>query len=652
MRLLVLLCLTSAVHAQSWERLSDAEAKALGWSREKLAAAKSYTADLHTEAVVIIANGKVLEEWGAVEQKFNAHSIRKSFISALFGIRVAEGSLNLAATMRELKIDDNEPRLTEVEKNATVHDLLKARSGIYHPALYETARMKAARPQRYSHEPGSFWYYNNWDFNALGTIYEQQTGAGIYADLERLLAKPLGMEHFSAADGSYVTGADSIHRAYPFRITARDMARFGQLFLQKGKWNGKQVVPEQWVQDSVRSHSDAGTSGGYGYLWWTERSGIHLPGITTPPGSYSARGAGGHYMLVVPEMDLVIVHRVNTDKAERRVESAQFAGLVRHIWSAYTPGKEVPLATRMALLMTKHRVPGAAVLQIKDHTLAEEVYLGAREAGKGAAVDKHTLFEAASMTKPLAAYAAMQLVAAGKLDLDRPLVSYLGKPYLTDEPQHEAITARMVLHHSTGLPNWRPDGEPLRVLKQPGSEFTYSGEGFLFLQRVMERITGKDLESQMQDALLKPLKMTHSSLVWQPTRAANAAAGHDDKGSVKKNRKLYKQPNAAYTLYTTAQDYARFVLEMMKPTQLSSELAQQMMQPAGPEIENGERYGLGWRIASASNGVRVKHSGSNGTGFRSYVEFSPNTGSGLIILTNATSGAKFWEELATSLAAP
>lgn len=332
--------------AEPWQRLTDAEALKLGWSREKLATARDYTRTISTEAVMIVAGGKVLESWGAVESKFNVHSIRKSFISALYGIQVEARKVRLEATMAVLGIDDNEPRLTDEEKSATVHDLLKARSGVYHPALYETARMKELRPPRHSHAPGTFWYYNNWDFNVLGTIYEQACGARVCDDFQRLIAAPLGMEDFSPADCGYVTGAESIHRAYPFRMTARDMARFGLLFLRGGQWRGRQIVPADWVKASVTSYSNAGASGGYGYLWWIAQNGVHLPGVTLPDGSYSARGAGGHYILNVPALDLVIVHRVNTDLKGRSVSSAQFGRLVRLILEAFTSSEKISVKKR------------------------------------------------------------------------------------------------------------------------------------------------------------------------------------------------------------------------------------------------------------------------------------------------------------------
>src|SRR5690606_32975869 len=141
-------------------------------------------------------------------------------------------------TMTDLSIDDNEG-LSTVEKQATVRYLLQARSGIYHPALYESEAMVSRKPDRYSHAPGTFWYYNNWDFNALGTIFMQQTDKDIYQTIYNELAIPLQMEYFKVNDGQYVSGTESRHKAYPFRITASDLARFGLLMLNKGKWKNQ-----------------------------------------------------------------------------------------------------------------------------------------------------------------------------------------------------------------------------------------------------------------------------------------------------------------------------------------------------------------------------------------------------------------------------
>jgi CubicO group peptidase (beta-lactamase class C family) len=199
--------------------------------------------------------------------------------------------------------------------------------------------MKALKPPRHSHQAGQYWYYNNWDFNVAGTIFEKYSNKKIFDALEQEIAKPIQMESFSAEDGWYVNGAESIHPAYPFRITARDMARFGLLMLNNGNWNGMQVIPEKWVEESTRYYSDAELYGcdGYGYMWWVAKKGNkypHSPGVNIPEGSYSARGYGGHYILIVPAYNMVIVHRVNTDEPDHSVSGKEMGHLVNLIFEA------------------------------------------------------------------------------------------------------------------------------------------------------------------------------------------------------------------------------------------------------------------------------------------------------------------------------
>ena len=205
----------------SWERA--ASPGDLGWSAEKLGAARAYAATIDTDAVMIVVDGRVVDEWGD-PARFNVHSIRKAFLSALIGIHAREGRLRLSDTLAELGIDDNEPALTAAEKQATVADLLKARSGVYHPALYETATNAAARPARGSYRPGAFWYYNNWDFNTLGTILERAAGTSLFEDLKTRIAEPIGMENFQVEDGTCVRGPDSDPPGLP---VPDDRARHG-----------------------------------------------------------------------------------------------------------------------------------------------------------------------------------------------------------------------------------------------------------------------------------------------------------------------------------------------------------------------------------------------------------------------------------------
>ncbi len=321
---------------ETWDIAENPEK--LGFCSDKLAKAKEYSKTINTAAVVIVTDGMIVDEWGEVNTKYMTHSIRKSFLSAMFGNYVQDITINIDHTVEDIGIDDDPP-LTDLERSATIRDLLKSRSGIYHDALYESQTMKDLKPTGLIVQPGTFWYYNNWDFNALGTIFMQQTGKDFFEALEKDIAKPISMEQFEADDGWYVTGDESIHAAYPFSIDARDLARFGLLMLRQGRWEDKQVIPEQWVLESTRYHSDATlyNSDGYGYMWWVARdynTFPHLPYVNIPEGSYSARGAGGHYLLIIPEYDLIIVHRVDTYKPGNRVAEDEFGKLTNMILEA------------------------------------------------------------------------------------------------------------------------------------------------------------------------------------------------------------------------------------------------------------------------------------------------------------------------------
>lgn len=282
---------------------------------------------LDSDALLILRGGDILLEYGDMQQRFLCHSMRKSFLSALIGIQAARGDVDLSLTLAELDISDVSP-LSDIERGATLYDLLTARSGIYHPANYETPWMTRIKPPRHSQPPGCQWSYNNWDFNALGSAYRQLTGLDIHQAFFEQIAQPIGMTDFRPQDGWMEPGTLSIHSAYPFRLSTRDLARFGQLFLQQGDWRGAQVIPAPWVRQSLMPYSHAGERGAYGYMWWLARDGVALPGCDLPDGSFFAYGAGGHYCLVLPALDAVVAHRVNTDFAGRAVNRFQFGQLL------------------------------------------------------------------------------------------------------------------------------------------------------------------------------------------------------------------------------------------------------------------------------------------------------------------------------------
>lgn len=307
--LFLLLCLSPVLAGdrypgKHWSMYATSEEA--GFSADQLEEAKNYWASLQSAAALVVVDGAVVAAWGDVERRFMLHSARKSLMSGLYGIQVDAGRMDMEKTMAELGINDTNPPLNEEEKEARILDLIRARSGVYHPAAAEPPQNR--KPKRGSHKPGTHWCYNNWDFNALGTILEQEAEVRIFEEFNRAFARPLGMEDYRARDGFYQHEPNkSIHPAYHFRMSARDMARFGYLFLKQGKWKGKQILSEDWVRTSTRLHSDDAWGDGYGYMWW-----VSLQKPFRKLGMYSALGVGEQSIDVIPKADMVIVHRTNT----------------------------------------------------------------------------------------------------------------------------------------------------------------------------------------------------------------------------------------------------------------------------------------------------------------------------------------------------
>ena len=313
---------------KTWQKFATPEEA--GWSSEKIAEVRNLSEAIGSAAVMIVYDGVVLAEWGEVERRFMCHSMRKSILSTLYGIAIERGQINLNEHIGALGINDD-AALTVEEKTAKISDLLKARSGVYLPAAYESKGMKERRPNRGSHKPGSHWYYNNWDFNALATIYNRKTKSDLFNAFKSQIGDPLQMQDFDLRHTYYHLEAhNSRHAAYPFRMSARDLARFGLLFLNEGAWNGRQIVSADWVRESTKSYSGSEKDGaGFGYMWW------RYLGPTADLGTYAAAGYGGHRIIVVPEARLVMIHRSNT-YIDRRISGSQIGILLRSVLRART----------------------------------------------------------------------------------------------------------------------------------------------------------------------------------------------------------------------------------------------------------------------------------------------------------------------------
>ncbi|HTL49416.1 MAG TPA: serine hydrolase, partial [Steroidobacteraceae bacterium] len=309
-------------------------------------------------------------------------------------------------------------------------------------------------------------------------------------------------------------------------------------------------------------------------------------------------------------------------------------------------------------LMREAHVPGVSIAIMQHGAIAWAQGFGVKDARSGEAVTTDTVFEACSMSKPVFALIAMQLVQEGRLDLDRPLVEYLGHDYLPDQPEHRRITARMALTHRTGFENWRAGydemGGPLRLEFAPGSAYMYSGEGMLFLQRAIEAIAGEPLDRLAAERLFAPLGLARTSFVWTEALEPDLASGHRDDGSFKE-RTRYLAPNAAYSLYTTPTEYARLMLtlerpELLRDRALSRESVALMLQRQ-LRVDDGDvvaRPGrarsvatyraLGWSLEVTPEGDIIQHSGSNSSGFKSFGQFNPAKGSGIVIFANGDGG--------------
>ena len=309
-------------------------ARGVEWSAEGLTRLRHVSDSLGTAAFVLVTDDRVVASWGDTTHLYRIHSIRKSLMSALYGIYVEEGVIDTAATLAQLGIEEK-GGLTEVERSARVVDLLRARSGVYIAAAGEVSSMREARPARHSHAPNTFWYYNNWDFNVLGTIFRQETGEDIFAAFDSLVARPVGMQDFDASLGRYSLEETSVHPIYSTRMSARDLARFGRLYLQGGCWNGRQVIPRDWARTSTSLHSttgDAGTKSGYGFMFWITDP-ANADGIPTP--SYTMSGAGGQRVTVFPELNTVVVHLMDTDVRPRRtIDSPEWDMMLRELMKA------------------------------------------------------------------------------------------------------------------------------------------------------------------------------------------------------------------------------------------------------------------------------------------------------------------------------
>ncbi len=301
-------------------------------------------------------------------------------------------------------------------------------------------------------------------------------------------------------------------------------------------------------------------------------------------------------------------------------------------------------------------------------------------------VSEETVFEAASLGKPVFAYAVLRLVDAGVIELDRPLYDYLPIPD-ANNPRMKRVTARHVLSHTSGLPNWRQQPSALEPTTDPGKRFSYSGEGYFYLQRAVEVLSGKPFGRLMREQVLDPLGMKHSSYVWLPEFESRMAAGYDGQenrldvqGAIGRRTEaiardwkkpltdwryedsaravqlvnpqwpvipLYMVPNAAASLLTTVSDYARFLTHVVAQAgqglALASATHGAMLTPQ-IQLNSALYWGLGWGIQRDEHGEVLWHWGANNS-FRNFVIADAVNGRAIVVFTNSENGPRIYERV-------
>lgn len=339
--------------------------------------------------------------------------------------------------------------------------------------------------------------------------------------------------------------------------------------------------------------------------------------------------------------------------------------------SSITPAE---IDTTVTRLIRAAEVTGVGIAIFNDGKIAYLKAYGARDKEKNLLLTADSVMTAASWSKVAFAYMVMQLVDEKILDLDKPVYQYLPKPLpeypkyadLAGDDRYRRITARMLLSHTSGFPNWRYINEDrkLNINFEPGTRYAYSGEGIDLLQLVVETITRKPLEELMQSRIFKPFGMSRTSMVWQSGFESDYANGYDEYGrSLGPERR--KTADAAGSMQTTPRDFARFIQAVMHGEGLSRRTRELMLSvqvqifskhqfpTLGSETTDENKtirlsYGLGWGLYWTPYGKAFFKEGQD-EGWRNYTVCFDQPKTGLLIMTNSSNGQGIFKELLETL---
>lgn len=301
-------------------------------------------------------------------------------------------------------------------------------------------------------------------------------------------------------------------------------------------------------------------------------------------------------------------------------------------------------------LLKKYCVPGMGMTVIRSGEAVYSAVFGRRN-DEGCPVEADTLFECASLTKSLFATLVLQLAEEGRLDLKLPIAGQYDHEHWTEDPRYLTITPIHCMSHGTGFPNWGP--KPMEIAFEPGSAFSYSGEGYYLLQHMVEQLEGRPLEESFREYFYEPWGMKHTAVDWNPEVGAKMSWGYDMEGRVRKIRNYHDdegygpEPNAAWSLYSTTEDYARFICRMTGEHCGLSESAFEKMTAPHNYAKHGVSWGLGFGLVDREPNV-CWHWGDNG-GFKNFCIWDKKTGDGAVVFTNCDRGMDLYMELLKEL---
>lgn len=315
--IVVFLCIAAILTGVCFLPYTDMEPNATGrdmtksttvFSKEEEKAIADFlkSDESNADSVIVVDSKGWIYKDGYVDELVNIDSCRNVIISALYGLAQQKGLIDINKTLAEINFDDEKQPLTDTEKQAKISDLLKGRSGIYLYAVGDSDEPPADRPERGSKAPGEYYYYQNWDINALGQIFEQQTQMTLGDAFYQWVAVPTQMKYFSAMNVHYDSERKTSIPTFQFWMNGDDLARFAVMYLSGGKYLNQQIISAKWIEDSLATYTAQtkmqNQDFGFGYLWWTYAE----------KGLAIAYGDGGQMIILNTKDDLAIVITNNT----------------------------------------------------------------------------------------------------------------------------------------------------------------------------------------------------------------------------------------------------------------------------------------------------------------------------------------------------